>query len=93
MKKVKALVSGEVQGVGFRMSTRAEAEKLGVCGTVRNLSNGDVEIIAAGKTDSVDALMNWAKSGPPLAVVDNLEIKVMKYQDGEFSNFEIRRSS
>ena len=49
MKKALAIVSGKVQGVGFRMSTRSQAKLLGVCGTVRNLSNGNVEIIAAGE--------------------------------------------
>lgn len=90
-KKVKALVSGKVQGVGFRMSTRTKAEQLGVCGTVRNLSNGDVEIIAAGKTKAVNALLDWAKSGPSLAVVDELQIEVINYKDAEFNNFEISR--
>jgi acylphosphatase len=89
MKKVKAIVSGKVQGVGFRMSTRAKAEKLGVYGTVRNLSNGDVEIVAAGETKQVDALLDWAKSGPPSAVVNDLQTEVMKYEAGEFDTFEI----
>ena len=72
MKKVRALVSGKVQGVGFRMSTRSQARQLGVYGTVRNLNNGDVKIIAAGKADAVDALIDWAKTGPSEAVVNDL---------------------
>lgn len=91
MKKVKALVSGRVQGVGFRMSTRAEAEKLGVMGTVRNLNNGDVEIIAAGETQAVDALIDWAKSGPPSARVNDLQISTMNYSPNEFTRFSIIR--
>lgn len=90
-KKVKATVSGKVQGVGFRMATLAEAEKLGVCGTVRNLSNGNVEIVAAGEAEAVNALMTWARSGSPVAVVDHLQVEVMNYQDAEFDNFEICR--
>ena len=73
------------------MSTRSQAERLGVAGTVRNLSNGDVEIVAAGETEAVDALLEWAKSGSPSAVVKNLQTEAMDYKDGEFSSFEIRR--
>lgn len=92
MKKVKAIVSGKVQGVGFRMSTRAKAEKLGAYGTVRNLSNGNVEIIAAGETKLVDALIDWAKSGPSSAVVNDLQTEVLHYETGEFSTFKICHS-
>ena len=90
-KKVKAIVLGKVQGVGFRMSTRAQAQKLSVCGTVRNLNKGKVEIIAAGETEPVDALIDWAKSGPPSAVVNDLQTEVLHYEAGEFDTFEICR--
>ncbi len=90
MKKIKAIVSGKVQGVSFRMYTRAQARQLGVCGYVRNLSNGNVEIVAEGKAEAVDALINWAKSGSPSAVVKNLEIEVMTNNLEEFQGFEIR---
>ena len=91
MKKVRAIVSGKVQGVGFRMSTRSQAQQLGVCGTVRNLNNGNVEIVAAGKAEAVDALIDWAKTGSPSAVVDDVQTEVMDYKDAEFNSFEIRR--
>ena len=91
MKKVKAIVSGKVQGVGFRMSTRSQAKQLGVYGTVRNLNNGNVEIVAAGETEAVDALIDWARSGPSSAVVNDLQTEAMDYKDGEFNSFEIRR--
>ena len=91
MKKIRAIVSGSVQGVGFRMSTRSQAQQLGVYGTVRNLNNGNVEIIAAGETEAVDTLIDWAQSGPPSAVVDDLQTEVMDYKDTEFDSFEIRR--
>lgn len=89
MKKVKAIVSGKVQGVGFRISTRVKAEKLGVYGTVRNLSNGNVEIVAAGESERVDALIDWAKSGSPSAVVNDLQTEALHYEAGEFDTFEI----
>lgn len=91
MKKVQAIISGKVQGVGFRMYTQTQAEQLGVVGFVQNLSDGTVRIVAAGEDDRVNALINWAKSGSPPAKVDNLEIETREYQSEEFDRFEIRR--
>lgn len=51
MKTIKAIVSGKVQGVSYRMYTRSIARQLGVRGYVRNLNNGDVEIVAADTRD------------------------------------------
>ncbi len=91
MKTVKAIVSGKVQGVGFRMYTCAQAQKLGVTGYVRNLRNGDVEIVATGTTAVVDALIEWAKSGPPSAVVNNLQLEAIDNESEKFTDFTVRR--
>jgi acylphosphatase len=91
MKKVKAIASGRVQGVGFRMYTQQKAQQLGVGGYVRNLRNGDVEIVAAGEAATVDALLKWAESGSPEAVVNNLKVELIDIDNGEeFKGFEIR---
>ena len=90
MKKIRAIVSGKVQGVGFRFSTQQQARKIGVNGYVRNLKNGDVEIVALGKTEKVDALLKWAELGSPSAMVNNLQVEVIA-DDEEFNGFEIRR--
>ncbi len=90
MKKIKAIVSGKVQGVGFRMYTRAQARQLGVCGYVRNLCNGNVEIVAKGEAEAVDELFEWAKSGSPSAVVKNIEVEVIANNLEKFESFEIR---
>lgn len=90
MKKIKAIASGRVQGVSYRMYTRAQARQLDVSGYVRNLKNGDVEIVAAGEAAKVDALLKWAESGSPEAVVNNLEVEVIT-DELEFKGFEIRR--
>ncbi len=73
------------------MSTLTQARQLGVCGTVRNLNNGNVEIVAAGEEPAVDTLIDWAKSGPSSAIIDDLQTEVMDYKDTEFDSFEIRR--
>lgn len=90
MKTIKAIVSGKVQGVGFRMYTRQKAQQLSVRGYVRNLANGDVEIVATGETEGINALLEWASSGSPSAIVNNLEVEVIT-DIKEFEGFEIRR--
>jgi len=61
----KAWVHGRVQGVGFRYSTQAEARTLGVLGYARNLDDGSVEVLAWGKAEQVEALIDWLKAGGP----------------------------
>ena len=74
MKTVTAIVSGRVQGVWYRAHTREKALELGVVGTVRNLSDGTVEIVAQGEATQVEALLNWARTGPPMAVVHGMQV-------------------
>jgi acylphosphatase len=64
---VRAIVSGRVQGVGFRDWTRATAARLGVAGWVRNLDDGTVELAARGEAEAVEALLDACRSGPPPA--------------------------
>ncbi|MBT8089808.1 MAG: acylphosphatase [Gammaproteobacteria bacterium] len=66
-------VSGRVQGVWFRDSTRREAERLGITGHAINLDNGDVEVFACGSEEALDALYRWLLHGPPLADVSAVE--------------------
>ncbi|HEY8524519.1 MAG TPA: acylphosphatase [Acidimicrobiales bacterium] len=73
--RVRAVVSGRVQGVWYRDSCRREAARLGVGGWVRNLPDGRVEIEAEGARDRVEALLAWARQGPPLARVTGLDIE------------------
>jgi acylphosphatase len=69
----RLVVSGRVQGVWFRESCRAEAERHGVAGWVRNRPDGMVEIEAEGPVLAVAALADWAEQGPPRARVDGVE--------------------
>lgn len=73
MKKLKILVSGYVQGVWFRAYTKKIADSLNVKGHVRNLPNGDVEIIAKIENEAVDQFLTKLKIGPPAARVDAIE--------------------
>lgn len=66
-------VSGHVQGVFFRASTREQALRLGLRGYARNLPDGRVEVLAVGEADAIDALARWLHEGPPMARVDAVE--------------------
>ncbi|HET7798707.1 acylphosphatase [Nevskia sp.] len=68
------VVTGRVQGVGFRVATRRKAQALGLIGWVRNCADGSVEGLVAGpRFDAVLALRDWLRRGPPGAQVETLE--------------------
>ena len=89
MKQIKIKVSGKVQGVFFRRYTCQEAVKLGLSGYVKNLVNGDVEIVAQGDDSQLDQLIEWAKIGSPSSVVKNLKVEIMSHYK-KFPDFVIR---
>jgi len=68
-------ISGRVQGVGYRDALRAEALRRGLSGWVRNRFDGSVEAIVQGSPEAVEAVIAWARRGPPAARVDNLEAR------------------
>ncbi len=86
MRRIRAIVSGRVQGVSYRASTTHKARALGLVGWVRNLSNGNVELEAEG--DHVDALIEWCKQGPPAAQVD--EVRVEEVAPAGGASFDVR---
>ncbi len=87
MKTLHLTIIGRVQGVWFRESMRQEAERLGVTGWVRNQADGTVEAVVQGAAPAVDALLDWARTGPPLARVERI---IQSGAQGEFSRFEKR---
>ncbi len=66
-------VSGRVQGVFFRASTRDVAVPLGLTGHAINLPDGAVEVLACGETAALEKLENWLHEGPPMSTVTNVE--------------------
>jgi acylphosphatase len=74
-RAVRAVVSGRVQGVWYRAHTERRARELGLCGTVENLPDGTVEIVAEGDASSIDQLLEWAWSGSPLSEVGSVEVE------------------
>lgn len=69
-----AVVHGRVQGVGFRWSTRREAERRGLSGYARNLDDGTVEVEFEGPAATVDEALDWLRQGPPGAEVERVEV-------------------
>ena len=67
-------IRGLVQGVWYRDSMRREAETLGVAGWVRNVADGSVEAWVEGDPAAVDAIIAWARKGPPRAQVSAVDI-------------------
>jgi len=73
MAAVRFYVSGKVQGVWFRASTREHAVALELRGYANNLRDGRVEVLAAGDEAAIERLAQWLRHGPPNARVDRLE--------------------
>ena len=84
----RIVARGQVQGVCFRIYTCEEAERLGVTGWVRNRSDGNVEIVAEGGTEALDALLAWARRGPPAARVTDVSVERLP-ASGEFEGFRV----
>jgi acylphosphatase len=87
-KRVEIKVFGLVQGVFFRATTRDVARKLGLKGTVRNVRDGSVEIIAEGTEEKLNQLISFAKKGPSSARVYDIKVK-WEEPKGDMSYFGI----
>ena len=83
------LISGKVQGVGFRNFTQMNAKQLGINGYAKNLPNGKVEVVAEGDKAQLDALVALLKKGPRFARVDSLDVDERSFT-GEYKTFGIR---
>lgn len=83
-------MQGTVQGVFFRQFVKEHADKLGLTGFVRNLTGGDVEILAEGEQDKIDRLANVVRKGPEHSQIRHVQIEERKWS-GEFKEFKILR--
>lgn len=89
MASAHFLVSGRVQGVGFRYFVAGTARQLKLTGWVRNQPDGTVECVAAGSDEQLDQFEEQLRSGPPLARVS--ELTRQPAADPGLNSFEIRR--
>ncbi|HTD98586.1 MAG TPA: acylphosphatase [Mucilaginibacter sp.] len=82
MKHLDITIKGKVQGVFYRASTKAVADQLGVKGSIKNESNGDVFIEAEGDKLSLEMFLDWCHEGPQDADVTSVES-----HEGELKNY------
>ncbi len=87
MKHLNIIVTGKVQGVFFRASTKAVADQLGVKGMVKNMKDGSVYIEAEGDEFSLESFLEWCHEGPEKAKVENVEISPAEMKN--YRNFEV----
>jgi len=90
MERLDAVVSGRVQGVGFRRYVLRWARKLGLSGWVRNEPDGSVRVVAEGEAAALDRLTRLLWGGPPPAEVTTVDADRGPAEDG-FEGFEVRR--
>lgn len=77
----RCFVSGRVQGVFYRASTRQQAVALGLSGYARNLPDGRVEVLAVGESAAVRALIDWLAQGPPAAQVAAVDVREIQLEE------------
>lgn len=89
MVRARLLISGIVQGVGYRYHCRRQAQGLGLVGWVRNLDDGRVEAVVQGSREQVESMIRWCYRGPSEARVTDIAVA---YEDAgdEFPDFGIR---
>lgn len=90
MKTVRIIVTGRVQGVGFRYFTVRCANDLGLCGWVRNLPDGSVETAIQGPDKKIEEMTGLLKQGPGAANVSGLETEEIESGSEELSGFTMR---
>jgi acylphosphatase len=92
MHQVRLRISGAVQGVGFRYFAKAEADRLGISGWIRNCADGTVETVGCGLPEAVEAYVQWCHEGPRSARVESVE-PLAEPEKCSFSSFEILPNS
>lgn len=90
MHKVKVKFTGKVQGVFFRANCQKKAVELGVSGWVRNLPDGQVEMVGEGAKVDLEELIDWCRTSQPFAIVTSLD-QEWSEGAGEYMDFKIIR--
>jgi acylphosphatase len=88
LERAHVKISGQVQGVFFRDSTRQKAEELGLAGWVKNVPDGRVEALVEGPSERVREMLRWCEEGPQRASVENVDID-FENAGGDLAGFEV----
>ena len=89
VKRVRALISGRVQGVFFRVNTKHRAVSLGLFGWVKNNQDGTVEAVFEGEDKKIEEILKWCRKGPFFASVKDIKVFEESYKR-EFNSFSVR---
>jgi acylphosphatase len=87
-EKVRVLVYGRVQGIGYRSFVKKYAKMLGLRGYVRNLPNNKVEAVLCGEKSDIEKMIEIMKKNHPLAEIENIKVEKLE-SDTNFSDFHI----
>lgn len=88
IKRIEIVAIGQVQGVFFRQGVRAEAERSGLTGWVRNEPDGSVRIVAEGEEENLQKFVEWARLGTEWAKVEKMEVGWREAR-GNFKDFSV----
>jgi acylphosphatase len=88
-ERAHVYVSGDVQGVFYRDSTRQKARQLGLSGWVKNLPDGRVEALFEGPSEKIREMVRWCEQGSPHAAVENVDVEFDSARE-DLSGFEVR---
>ena len=88
MKRVHLIISGDVQGVGFRAWTKRKAKECDVTGWVKNRDDGTVETVGEGEEENLKEFIEFCHQGPDVSWVQRVDIEWLPYAD-EFVTFEV----
>jgi len=89
IKTIRVLITGRVQGVWYRASTKQKAEQLDIKGWVRNTDEGNVEAVFQGREKNIDDMLKWCHKGPMMADVKKVEI-IENLKNQHFEVFKIK---
>jgi len=88
-KSLRIIVKGRVQGIGYRWFARQAARELGITGFVRNLMNGDVEVVAQGEEEVLNQFIQELSQGPAFAYVTDLKTEELDLPEDQYKSFEV----
>jgi len=91
MKHIKIRITGKVQGVGFRFTTKVVADQMGVRGMIKNEKDGSVYIEAEADEMLLDVFLEWCNEGPDRSQIENVEVTAGELKN--YRNFEVIKKS
>jgi len=89
LKAIKVVVKGRIQGVGYRANTHKKATQLGITGYIRSVQGREIELVAEGKEEALEELIEFLEEGPSGAEIEECQVEWIEVTD-EFIRFSIK---